>query len=73
MHPPVFTSTSIGCFSVPSLPIDMHVGVHLHLHLGHLADAFIPYNKFNCHKNPQYIAVGTVKMFIEPSVSTDNH
>ena len=45
--------------------------VHLRLHLGHLAAAFIfkaTYNQFICQKREKlYIAVCTVRMFIEPS------
>ena len=44
----------------------------LHLHLGHLADAFIQSNlKEVClleeRETTMYIAVGTVRMFIEPT------
>ena len=43
--------------------------LRLHLHLGHLADAFIllgTYNKYiSQKKEKQYVAVGTVRMFRE--------
>ena len=45
--------------------------VHLHFHLGHLADAFIQSYSHSVHlseeEKQQYIAVGTVLMFMEPS------
>ena len=45
--------------------------LHLHLHLGHLADGFIQSDKktttIHHKREKQFIAVGTVKMFIELS------
>jgi hypothetical protein len=37
---------------------------NLHFHLGPLVDAFIQYNNWS-EKEKQYIAIGTVMMFIE--------
>ena len=46
---------------------------HSNVHLGHLADAFIQSELHLSQEVKQYIAVGAVKMFIEPSAGTDNH
>ena len=41
--------------------------LHLHLHLGHLADTFIPSDLHLSEEEKQYIAVNTLRMFIATS------